>query len=57
VRGGTTREVSLRLTMSARRRLLRSGSMSVIALAAARDLAANRGITSTRIRVLAPRGT
>jgi N,N-dimethylformamidase beta subunit-like, C-terminal/Bacterial Ig domain len=57
VRGGTTREVSLRLTMSARRRLLRSGSMSSLALAAARDLAANRGITSTRIRVLAPRGT
>jgi hypothetical protein len=55
VSGGSTRGVSLRLTQSARRRLLRSGSLSVIALAAARDLAANRGTTRTRIRVLAPK--
>jgi hypothetical protein len=55
VRGGSTRKVFLRLTHSARRRLLRSGSLSVVALAAARDLAANRGTTRTRIRVLAPR--
>jgi Bacterial Ig domain len=55
VTGGRTRVVSLRLTQSARRRLLRSGSLSVVALAAARDLAANRGTTSTRIRVLAPK--
>jgi hypothetical protein len=57
VGGGTTRGVSLRLTQGARRRLLRSGWLSVVALAAARDLAANRGTTRTRIRVLAPRGT
>jgi Bacterial Ig domain len=55
VRGGSTRKVFLRLTHSARRRLLRSGSLSVVALAAARDLAANRGTTRTRIRVLALR--
>jgi N,N-dimethylformamidase beta subunit-like, C-terminal len=55
VGGGSTREISLRLTPSARRRLLRSGSLSVVALAAARDLAANRGTTRTRIRILAPR--
>jgi Bacterial Ig domain len=57
VRGGKTRGVWLRLTQGARRQLPRSGSLRVIALAAARDLAANRGTSRTAIRVLAPRGT
>jgi hypothetical protein len=53
--GGRTRHVALRLNRATRRRLARRGSMRVTALATARDLAANRGTTSTRIRVLAPR--
>jgi hypothetical protein len=54
VAGGKTRRVSLRLTRKARRRLLRSGSMRVTAVASARDLAANRATTRTRLRLLAP---
>ena len=54
VAGGHTRRVSLRLTRKARRRLLRSGSLRVTAVAAARDLAANRATTRTRLRLLAP---
>jgi hypothetical protein len=57
LRGGETRRVSLRLTQGAQRSLLRMGSLRVVALAAARDLAANRGTSRTRIRVLAPRRT
>jgi hypothetical protein len=55
VAGGRTRRASLRLTRSARRRLARSGSLRVVAVASARDLAANHATTRTRIRVLAPR--
>ena len=55
VAGGKTRRVSLRLTGKARRRLLRTGSLRVTAVAAARDLAANRATTRTRLRLLAPR--
>jgi hypothetical protein len=54
VAGGKTRRVSLRLTRQARRRLLRSGSLRVTAVASARDLAANRATTRTRLRLLAP---
>jgi hypothetical protein len=55
VAGGKTRRVSLRLNRKARRRLLRTGSLRVTAVAAARDLAANGATTRTRIRLLAPR--
>jgi hypothetical protein len=53
--GGRTRHVALRLNRGTRRRLARSSSLRVTALATARDLAGNRATTSTRIRVLAPR--
>ena len=53
--GGETRRVSLRLRRGARRRLLRSGSLRVIAAATARDAAGNRATTRIRVRLLAPR--
>jgi hypothetical protein len=49
VAGGETRRVSLRLTRKARRRLVRSGSLRVTAVATARDLAANRATTRTTL--------
>jgi hypothetical protein len=52
--GGKSRRVTLRLSRTARRRLLRSGSLRVVAVAAAWDFAANRAATRTRIRILAP---
>lgn len=55
VTGGKTRKVSLRLTRRARRRLAHSGSLEVVAVAAARDAAGNRAVTRTRIRLLRPR--
>ena len=55
VAGGTTRRVSLRLNRDARRRLVRSGLLRVVAVAAARDAAGNRATTRTRIRLQAPR--
>ena len=55
VAGGKTRRVSLRLTRSAQRRLVRSRSLPVVAVAVARDAAGNRATTRTRIRLLAPR--
>jgi N,N-dimethylformamidase beta subunit-like, C-terminal len=53
--GGKARRVSLRLSRGARLGLERSGSLRVMALAAAHDAVGNLATTRTRIRVLAPR--
>jgi Bacterial Ig domain len=53
--GGQTRRIALRLSRSTRRRLARSRSLRIVAVATARDPAGNRATTRTRIRVLAPR--
>jgi hypothetical protein len=53
VAGGKTRRVSLRLSRSARRRLVRSGALLVTALAAARDAAGNRATTRVRLTLKA----
>jgi Bacterial Ig domain len=57
VRGGSSRAVSLRLTRTARGRLVRLGSFRATAVATARDLASNTDTSRTSIRVLAPRRT
>ena len=54
VAAGKTREVTLRLTSRARRTLVRSPSLRVIALATARDGAGNRATSQTRVRLLGP---
>jgi hypothetical protein len=55
VKGGKTRRVSLRLARRPLRRLRRSGSLRVMALATGRDTAGNRATTRTRIVLLAPK--
>jgi hypothetical protein len=55
VAGGKTAKVTLRLRRSARRRVVHSRSLKVVAVAAAHDQAGNRATTRTRLRVLAPR--
>jgi hypothetical protein len=55
VAGGETRRVSLRLRRGARRALVSSSPLRVIAVATARDAAGNRATTRTRIRLVARR--
>jgi len=54
IAGGRQRTLALRLTRSARRQLLRSGSLRVTAVLTATDAAGNRATTGTSIRLLAP---
>ena len=54
VDGGRARTFALRLSRSARRALVRTRSLRVTAVAAARDSAGNRATTRTSIRLRAP---
>jgi hypothetical protein len=56
VKGGHARTFSLRLTRTARRRLAAHRTITVVAFATARDRAANRATTKTRIKLLRAKG-
>jgi hypothetical protein len=55
VRGVKTRTVRLRIRAKPRAKIVERGSLRVVARAAARDVAGNRAVTVTRIKILAPR--
>jgi hypothetical protein len=54
VNGGRLRSISLGLSSSARRALVRERSLGVTAIATARDVAGNRATTRTSVRLIAP---
>jgi hypothetical protein len=55
VRGGASRRVTLKLSRGARRELVRTRSLRVVAVASVRTRAGHRGTTRTSILLLAPR--